>query len=1029
MEKFKSLSVVAWGCLLLCLASPAVGAGSISYNRDIRPILSDDCFHCHGPDQKTRKGKFRLDVREDAVAKGAIVPGKPGESGIIQRLLTKDPEELMPPPEAHKTVTSAQRDMLRRWIAAGAKYEKHWAYVPPVKPVLSSDRGAVDALIRRRLNEVGLRPALPADRRTLARRLYFDLIGLPPGAGDVEAFVQDKSPAAFAGLVEKLLASPQFGERMAIGWLDVVRFADTIGYHSDNPRNVWPYRDYVIKSFNQNKRFDQFTREQLAGDLLPGSTAEQRVASCFNRLLLTTEEGGAQSKDYEARMLTDRVRAVSAVWLGQTVGCAQCHDHKFDPIKQRDFYALGAFFADIEEPIIGRRESGLLVPDEKQVAELARLQAEVRSLETGFNSPHPECEEAFIKWNREQSQIALEDSRWTSLTPARAVAAGGDKLQIQSDQSVLVAGKKKPETDVYTLDLTNFPSAIQALRIEALPSESLPGKGPGRAGNGNFVLSRVLASIEHTNGASDPLQFVSARASFEQSMAADQTPNKLWSAASVIDPQAKGEFTGWAVLPEVAKPQQIILDCGRLLALNRGDTLKVVLEQNHGHGNHTLGHFRLSATTNTEALRGPFVFPLAKEIDDVLAVPSGKRDQAQRDRVWEYFKKHSPEFATLRTNLAGARKTLTAYEDSLPHCLVSVTNAQPRTVRVLPRGNFLADTGDIMQPALPAYLAGPETKSGGRRLTRLDLADWLVSRENPLTARVVVNRLWKQFFGCGLSKVVDDLGAQGELPPNQPLLDWLACEFMDSGWDLKHMVRLMVNSQAYQQTSVSPKKLRDRDPLNREIAAQSRWRLDAELVRDNALAVSGLLVEKIGGPSTKPYQPEGYWENLNFPARSYEASTGPDQYRRGLYAWWQRSYLHPSLQAFDAPTREECAAERNRSNIPQQALVLLNDPTYVEASRALAVRMLKEGGADPSTRLAWAWRQVLNRTPRPDEIKSVQALLDKELAEYRADKTAAQALLKTGQNTTPPESDPVELAAWTNVARVLLNLHETITRS
>jgi hypothetical protein len=461
--------------------------------------------------------------------------------------------------------------------------------------------------------------------------------------------------------------------------------------------------------------------------------------------------------------------------------------------------------------------------------------------------------------------------------------------------------------------------------------------------------------------------------------------------------------------------------------LQAGETLTLALKQDYA--DHALGHFRIGVTTNTDALQAPLRFPPPKEIAAILMVPADQRDEKQKEQLLAHFKSVALEIAEARKQLADARKAKEDFEATVPHCLVSVTNAPPRTVRVLPRGNFLNETGDIVQPALPAYLASGGTNAVGRRLNRLDLANWLVSREDPLTARVVMNRLWKQFFGLGLSRVVDDLGAQGELPPNQPLLDWLACEFVDSGWDVKHMIRLIVSSDIYQQTSVASKKLRARDPLNRELAVQSRWRLDAELVRDNALSVSGLLVEKLGGPSVMPYQPDGYWENLNFPVRSYDTSTGPDQYRRGLYVWWQRSYLHPSLLAFDAPTREECAAERNRSNIPQQALVLLNDPTYVEASRALAARILKEGGEDVDSRLNWAWRQVLSRAPRLDEVKAIQPLLDKQLTEYRCNLSEAQALLKIGQSPLPPEADPAELAAWTSVARVLLNLHETITRS
>ncbi|MCC6821372.1 MAG: PSD1 domain-containing protein [Verrucomicrobia subdivision 3 bacterium] len=1015
------------GWLGFAVLVSASAAEPISYNRDVRPILSDSCFHCHGPDQKTRKGKFRLDVREDAVAKGAIVPGKPEASEFITRIFTENPEEVMPPAESHKTLTTAQKELLRRWIASGAKYEKHWAYVPPTRSVLPPTQNPIDALIRQRLRGLGLNPAALADRRTLARRLHFDLVGLPPKPEIVEAFFQEKSPDAVSRLIEQLMASPQYGERMAIGWLDVVRFADTIGYHSDTPRNIWPYRDYVIKAFNENKPFDQFTRDQLAGDLLPASTREQKVASAFNRLLLTTEEGGAQPKDYEARMLTDRVRAVSSVWLGQTIGCAQCHDHKFDPIKQRDFYALGAFFADIQEPIIGAREPGMLVPDDLQSAELGRLDVAIAGAQKEYDLPHPEWANAYAKWQKAQMDAAVQERRWTALTPVVAESASGGQLKIESDHSVLATGKKG-DSDTYTISFTNMVSAVVGFRIETLPHDNLPARGPGRAENGNFVLTEVTAKIQRLDQTTKVIAFTSARADLEQVGDSKANGHPTYAAAATIDGNAKDDRYGWAILPEAGQPHQLVLAVAAPLTLQPGETLTLELAQNRA--GHLLGHFRVGITTNSDALQATLRFPPAKEISDLLLVAADQRDEPQQARLYAHFKQVAPETAWPRDQLAAARKAKSDFERKVPRCLVSVSASEPRTVRLLPRGNFLIETGEIMQPALPPYLVTSSQGGSNRTLTRLDLADWLVARDNPLTARVVMNRLWKQFFGVGLSKVVDDLGAQGELPPNQPLLDWLACEFMDSGWDVKHMVRLIVNSEAYQRTSVPSKKQRSRDPLNRELAGQSRWRLDAELVRDNALAVSGLLVgDKIGGPSVKPYQPDGYWENLNFPVRSYDPSMGSDQYRRGLYVWWQRSYLHPSMVAFDAPTREECAAERNRSNIPQQALVLLNDPTYIEAARALAVRMLTEGGGNTQARLTWAWRQVLSRTPRADELKTMEALLDQQLAAYRADPAAAQALLKIGQSLLPQAADSAEVAAWTNLARVLLNLHETITRS
>jgi hypothetical protein len=799
--------------LLSVLASFAsVSAeNKLQFNRDIRPILSDNCFLCHGPDKDHRKAGLRLDERESALKTKAIVPGDPKASELVARIRAKDKEELMPPVASHKKLTEEQKKLLERWIAEGAEYQGHWAYVKAVRPEVPAGHDAIDYLVGKRLARLGLKPSPQADPRTLVRRLAFDLVGLPPTPEVVDAFVKDTSSEAYDRLVETMLESPHYGERMAIGWLDVVRFADTIGYHSDNPRNIYPYRDYVIRAFQQNKPFDRFTIEQLAGDLLPDATLETRVASAFNRLLLTTEEGGAQAKDYEARMLGDRVRAVGAVWLGQTLGCCQCHDHKFDPSTMRDFYSMGAFFADIQEPIIGKREPGIVVAPPELEKELERLK-----------------------------QVEAE-------------------LKKQYDAAMAAAGKNPPA-----------------------------------------------------------------------------------------------------------------------------------------------------------------------EIADLLKLAPEKLSAKQKAKLDDYRKKNTPaELKDLQAKLAKATAAVADYDKSLPRCIVSVSMKTPRVVRILPRGNWLDSSGEIVKPALPAYLAKPSD----RPLNRLDLAQWLVSPDHPLTARVFMNRLWKQFFGMPLSKVPDDLGSQGEWPANPELLDWLACEFQSSGWDIKHMVRLIVRSETYKQSSVASKELLARDPENRELARQSRFRLDAELVRDNALAISGLLNPKIGGPSVKPYQPEGYWENLNFPPRKYDADKSADQYRRGLYTWWQRTFPHPSMIAFDAPTREECTADRTRSNIPQQALVLLNDPSYVEAARAFAARILKEGGSDADTRITWAWRQALQRTPSAAERDLVRDLVAKHHKEFAADPKSAEALLKVGYAPIPPDLPPADLAAWTSVARVLLNLHETITRN
>jgi cytochrome c553 len=820
-------------------AEPRVPA-KIEFNRDVRPILSENCFYCHGNDANRRKAKLRLDLREEALKKEAFVPGDADKSELVARIVATDPDELMPPPDSHKKLTARQKEILRRWVAQGAEYQLHWSYEKPVKAAIPAGANGVDVLVQKRLAELGLKPSPEADRRTLIRRLYTDLLGLPPKPEEVAAFVADQSADAYEQLVDRVLKNPHYGERMASGWLDVVRFADTIGYHSDNPQNVWPYRDWVIRSFNDNKPFDRFTIEQIAGDLMPGANLETRVGSAFNRLLLTTQEGGAQAKDYEQRMLTDRVRAIGTAWMGQTTGCAQCHDHKFDPFSQRDFYSLGAFFADIEEKSVGAREEGLIVGSPEQQAQLAKL------------------------------------------------------------DDALAEAKK--------------------------------------------LLAKVQPQLD--------------------------AAQKAWEA----------EVTGKKTEPAEATPE-------------------------------------------TKTAPAPPAAVLA-----VLKAPEGKRNAKQKTLVRDYFRsKVNQEFKTELDAVAKAQQQRDAFNSSLPKCLVSVSSPQKRKVRILPRGNWMDESGEIVKAALPHYL--PQPKIEDHEPTRLDLAQWLVSKENPLTARTVMNRLSAQLFGTGLSKVLSDLGAQGEPPPNQPLLDWLACEFMDSGWDFRHMVRTVVTSATYKQVSTATPELLAADPYNRELARQSPFRLDAELVRDHALAVAGLLSPKIGGPSVKPYQPDGYWENLNFPTRTYTPDKGESQYRRGLYTWWQRSFLHPSLAAFDAPSREECTAERSRSNIPQQALALLNDPSYVEAARAFAARILTECKGDAEQRLSWAWQQALQREPSAEERKIISTLLSERMTAYRADADAADELLKVGLAPAPAAMDKAELAAWTHVARVLLNLHEAITRA
>lgn len=941
---------VPWICICCVLSTAMLGASfataeeeakesQVSYARQIKPILSRSCYACHGPDETHREADLRLDVRESAVDY-AIVPGDSQQSYLLDLIASADPDDRMPPADSALPQLSAEQvEMIRRWIDAGAEFEEHWAYVPPVAP--QPPRGPdsawplnpIDHFIAAKLERAGLEPSAEADRRTLIRRLSFDLTGLPPKADEVDAFVADRSPGAYEKLVDRLLASPHYGERMAQSWLDVARYADTGGYHSDNHRDVWLYRDYLIGAFNDNKPFDEMTVEQLAGDLLPNATRAQRIASGYNRLLQTTEEGGAQPKEYTAKYAADRVRNAATAWMGATLGCAECHDHKFDPYSTRDFYAFAAFWADVQEKPVGRQEQ-TRVPTPEEAAELARLDGRVARLRGGR-------------------------AEWTVLKPIEAESQGGATLEVLGDGGVR-AGGKNPDNDVLTLAFEGNPAGVAALRIELLPDNSLPKKGPGRGPRGEFVLSELEVLCGDRR-----LRFDGATASAAQ---------KGFAADAAVDGEVE---TGWGVLNQPGKAHHAVFDLAEIIGKD-APALKVVLRCEHDAG-HGLGRFRISTSDFS---------------------------RSQRDEIAERTREKS------------------RLEAKIPTTLVSQSTA-PRTVRVLGRGNWLDESGEEVAPAVPAFLGHLDVRG---RPTRLDMARWLVSPEHPTVARVFVNRLWKQFFGRGIVQTGDDFGSQGRLPTHPELLDWLAVEFRDGGWDVKQLVRRMVTSRTYRQASDGRADVDREDPGNQWLARQGRFRLDAEFVRDNALATSGLLSTKIGGPSVKPYQPAGYWAHLNFPKRTYQHDQGENQYRRGLYTYWQRTFLHPSLLAFDAPSREECTVDRPRSNTPLQALVLLNDPTYVEAARVFAARVVRQGGDSPAERIAFAVHETLGRVPTPQEAAILAELVEQQHAEYKSDEEAACELLSVGASPLDEELDTAELAAWTSLARVLLNLHETITR-
>ena len=1020
----------------LAAAPPAAAARPLAFNADVRPILADRCFACHGPDARKREADLRLDTREGLFGErkghAPVVPSDPGRSELVRRVTSSDPSERMPPPKSGKALSDAEKALLRRWVEEGGTWQGHWAYIPPARPEpppverAGFVRNEIDRFILEKLLEQGLEPSAEADRATLVRRLSLDLTGLPPEPERVQAFLDDGSPGAYQDLVEELLASPHHGERMAMWWLDLVRYADSVGYHGDHEQTVWPYRDWVIRAFNERMPFDRFTLEQIAGDLLPEATLSQKVAAAYNRLNMMSAEGGGQDKEYHAKYASDRVRATSGAWLGATLGCCECHDHKYDPFTTRDFYSFAAFFADVAERGIYSGANGdgqwgemMAVPSREQSVELARLDGEIRRARQILDTPTPALDAEAAAW-----EASLPRTPWSAIRPRAASSSNGATLKVLDDGSVLAEGKS-PDKDVYTVTAEAPIDAVTALRIEALPHDSLPAKGPGRAGNGNFVLTEFRATFRRSGGAKDePIELVAASASFEQKMYAEKTPGGVFSAAGAIDKDVAGSGHGWAVLEEVGKPQHAVFEVHPEASVPAGAALTFTIEQNHEAGKHTLGRFRLSATVAPRPVRaGPYI---PDDLAAALAKARGERTAEETAKVAAHHRSVAASLEPARKELAELEKARADLAAKLPRMPATVS-VDPRVVRILPRGNWLNDSGEIVSPAVPAFLPGPRVE--GRRATRLDLARWLASRENPLTARVLANRLWKIFFGAGLSRRLDDFGAQGDLPSHARLLDWLAVELVDGGWDIRRIVKLIVMSGAYRQSSLTSPALLERDPYNRLLARQGRFRIDAELVRDGALAASGLLVRKVGGPSTRPYQPPGYWSYLNFPTREWQNDSGEGLYRRGLYTHWQRQYLHPSLLAFDAPSREECTADRARSNTPLQALVLLNDPGFVEAARVFAERILREGGATADARIDRAFRIALSRPPSERESGVLRDLVAKHLDEYRKDGAAAKDVLGAGTRQADASLDSAELAAWTSVARTLLNLHEMITRS
>ncbi len=1027
-------------------APPAGRPAKLSFNRDIRPILSDNCFRCHGPDEGTREAGLRLDRREHAVragdsGKSAIVPNAVADSEALRRIVSPDADLRMPPPSSGKTLTPAQIELLRRWVAEGAEYEGHWAFEPvqrPAPPAVARPdwaRTDFDRFVLARLEREQLEPAPEAALPTLLRRVALDLTGIPPTPSDIDAVLADRSPDAYERYVDRLLDSPRYGERMALQWLDFARFADSNGFQVDSSRQMWPWRDWVIDAFNRNVPFDQFTIEQLAGDLLPNATPQQILATGFNRNHRLNGEGGIIAEEWRVETVIDRVETTGMTWLGLTFNCCRCHDHKYDPISQREFYQFFSFFNNVAEsgtlqgesrntdpvlavatPDLARRiaeEETRIAAAEKQVAvESAKLPALIAAWEPGF-----------------RAQLKDRVDAWIALEPTAAKSLGGATLTRQPDGSYLASGVNL-EHDTYEITAPIPAGGLGGLLLETIPDPSLPNQSLGRFPNGNYVLSRIEAEI-HGPGLAEPLRGVFNKAVASYSQAGWEIENTV-----------KGNRQrGWAVDgndPTKRLPRRAMFLLAAPLTAPANATLTVRIHH-ESLGKHNVGRFRLSRTTlaaENVTLEGS-AFPAA--LAAILATEPANRSPAQRVELETFFRANvdSP-VRVAEAAVAAAKKAVADLRAAIPNAMVMKELDKPREAFILVRGQY-DKRGDAVTAGLPAVLP-PLTD--GQPLNRLGLARWIVDPNHPLTARVWVNRAWERFFGVGLVKTTENFGSQAEFPSHPELLDWLAAEFMRPAaspavagrpaqpWDMKAFQKLIVPSAAYRQSSRVSPELAQRDPENRLLARGPRFRLPAELVRDQALAVSGLLVEKVGGPSVRPYMPDGVWDETSRygDLRNYKNDDGDGLYRRTLYTVWKRTAAPPTMLLFDAPNREICTVKRSRTNTPLQALALLNEVTYVEAARKLGERMIAEGGASPDARLAHGFRLAVGRPPDSEVTRVLLDGLEADKQRLRAAGDAATRLVAFGQSKPPAGIDPVELAAYTLAANVLLNLDEVVTR-
>ena len=1001
-------------------AESAKAADSPLFAQTVRPLLAARCYGCHGPD--VQQNGLRLDSL-NAILKGSdsgriVVPGKPASSRLLRRLQAQE-RPMMPyggPPLAPKEL-----DAIRDWIAAGApgpdstasiataKPPKHWAYLKPIRPDVPTVsnagwcRNPIDNFILARLDSEGLRPSSEADKQTLIRRVYLDLIGLPPAPAEVNAFLADTTPDAYEKVVDRLQASPRYGERWARPWLDLARYADSNGYEKDNPRVAWEYRDWVIRALNQDMPFNQFTIEQLAGDMLPNPTNDQLIATGFHRNSMINQEGGIDVEEYYWYSLVDRVNTTASVWLGSTLGCAQCHNHKFDPFPQKDYYRMIAFFSNAEHKRAGggdyyMSEPELALPTPAQDKKSKELRAQMAQLQSVLDTQTPDLDNAQQAWEKEMTG---SEARWEVLKPLRASSAGGATLTLQPDGSVL-ASDKNPQADTYKLAAKTNVSQLMGVRLEVLPDASLPKKGPGRDSEGNFFLSDFEMQID-------------GKPVIWKSSTADESQDG-YSASGIVTKKA-GSLSGWAIDAGDSNiwRRQVVFIPRDSTAIPAGATLTFTLRHEMRKTSRNIGKFRLSVSAVPDPA---FIVQIPASLRPAFAKASSARTAEEKLKLSAAYRVVAPSLNATRAQIKDLRKEI----DKLGIATAMIMKEREGYARP---AAYLRERGTFTSPGELVYADVPSALSPlphDAMPNRLGLAQWLVNEDNPLTARVTINHFWETIFGRGIVETSEDFGTQGERPSHPQLLDWLATEFIREGWSMKKMQKLMVMSATYRQDSHVTQELAARDPYNRLYAHGPRFRVEAEMIHDMVLAESGLLSTKMYGPSVYPYQPDGVWD-IPYSNDKWVQSPGEDQHRRSVYTFIRRSAPYPSLVTYDSPSREFCTVRRVRTNTPLQSLTSLNDPYFFDAARALAKRLVSEGGATLEDRIKYGFRITVSRPPTESELTKISEFYRKQLSVYQADH---QAALKTIEAKSEP--DAPEMAALTMLANVLLNMDEAVTK-